>query len=160
MHRISQWLCFGTLAAAACAMPAKAQVLLYELRGTVDSISDSAGVLGTVATGSSFDLVYRGDFSTGWRTGAAGGGGGNSVLTGGSYWADPIPGAPNAANSPISAVLTINGHPLDFPGKYFGQVEYTYALDIFNPNDTGRSWANLDAQDGVRTDGSFQQGQQ
>lgn len=123
------WLFASVCAAASCGLTAQAQTWSYVLQGTVNELSDPGGLFGKPGPGASFTLTYLADFSVGYRGGGGGGFGGGNWLIGGTSFTDDVY-APSARISPVSAVLQINGHELDFSGKYYGAVESFYnALD-------------------------------
>lgn len=118
-----KWLLAGALVLASWSTQAQAQRMSYVLEGTVEEVSDPAGAFGSPASGDTFTLTYLADFSLGYRGGGGGQlGGGNSLFGGTSY--DATPFKPTIQFSPVSAVLTINGRELDFPGTYAGSVSY------------------------------------
>ncbi|MDY0746010.1 PEP-CTERM sorting domain-containing protein [Paucibacter sp. R3-3] len=103
---------------------ANAQVLVYRLTGVVQTLTDPSGLLGAPATGTSFELDYRADFSLGMFSGATGGLGSTNYLMGGTSY-PPDSGPPSLQVSPVSAVLSVGGHDLAFAGDYDGHVQYT-----------------------------------
>jgi hypothetical protein len=152
--RACNWILAGALTAVSCVVPVGAQVLTYELRGTVDQISDDAGVLGSPQPGTTFTLTYVADFSAGSYNGAMGGFGGSNWLIGGSAFA-PDPFYPTIQLSPVSALLEINGHELDFLGTSYGQVQYTQNWLEEQFGGYGTSWADFSAETRAGSDGTL-----
>ena len=132
----------ATLTMASSVVPVGAEVLTYEIRGTVDTLYDGVGLLGSGERGDAFTLTYFADFSAGAYTGAAGGFGASNGLIGGTEFA-PDPFYPTIQKSPVSALLEINGHELAFLGTSYGQVQYTQ--NWASPAGHGYSWADLGA---------------
>ncbi|MEC5385771.1 PEP-CTERM sorting domain-containing protein [Uliginosibacterium sp. H3] len=134
------------LTIASCLAPVQAEVLSYDLRGTVTQISDTTGVLGSPAAGTPFRLTYLGDFSVGLRNGGVGGFGSSNHLSGGTSLPADV-WYPTIQISPISAVLEINGQALNFSGRYFGNVQYTQNWFDVQFGGYAYSWADLVAED-------------
>jgi len=135
----------ATLTIASSVVPVGAEVLRYEIRGTVDTLYDGVGLLGSAERGDAFTLTYFADFSAGAYIGAAGGFGASNGLIGGTEFAsDPF--YPSIQKSPVSALLEVNGHELAFLGTSYGQVQYTqnWASEPYVGH--GYSWADLGAR--------------
>ncbi len=112
------------------AVPAQAVVGDYTYHGTVGSILDSSGVFGTAAAGDPFTLVFRVDTDRGSFGVGGGGSGGSGSTYGGTRYigSQQVDFAPRVVLSPVSAVLTIDGHSLNFAGVYDGSEQTGYAL--------------------------------
>ena len=138
------WILAGALTMGSCVVPVGAEVLSYEFRGTVDAIHDSVGLFGAAEGGDPFTLTYFADFSVGSYNGAAGGFGASNWLIGGSSF-EPDPFYPTIQESPVSAVLEVNGHELEFLGTFYGQVRYTQNWLPEQFGGQGTSWAEFTA---------------
>ena len=136
------------------ASPVGAQLVTYELRGIVEDIADTAGVFGPPLSGTPFTLTYLADFSKGMLNGGGGGFGSGIWLSGGSSYA-PNPLWPAIQFSPLSAVLEINGHSLDFAGTSAGFVGYTRTFFDGEFGITGTSSAQLYAYTANPSDGTM-----
>jgi len=143
----------GVLTIASCVGSASALVLSYEMRGTVEQISDSPGLLGP-APGATFTLTYVANFSTGAYGGVVGGFGGSNWLIGGTAFA-PDPLYPTIQTSPVAAVLEINGKKLEFLGTSYGQVQYTQNWFDEQFGGHGSSWADFSAETRADSDGAL-----
>lgn len=78
-----RWLVAAALSISVGAS-AHAQLLLYDLRGTVDSLFGAADLFGSTNPGASFELSYLAEHSVGYRSGGGGAAGSSNYLTGGT----------------------------------------------------------------------------
>jgi hypothetical protein len=149
-----KWGAAGLVMMAAGVSSAQAELVTYEFRGTVADITDSAGVFGSPLSGTPFTLTYLADFSKGMLNGGGGGFGSGIWLSGGSSYS-PDPSWPTAQFSPLSAVLEINGHSLDFAGSSAGFLGYFRTWFDGEFGVTGSSSAQLYAYTVNPADGSM-----
>jgi|GEM_PF-3300764 hypothetical protein len=137
-----------TISTIAFQTPAHAkQYVKYSFDGSVSDLTDNSGLLGPYDDSTTYTLTYLADFSTGLFSVGAGGFGGAQSLFGGSSF-PPEDFNPTIQFSPVSAVLSINGHDLAFSGSYLGSVSYIYNTFDIMFGGTGQSWAEFQAQDG------------
>ena len=130
----------------ASAAPAMAERFKVTVSGIVQQVTGSVALLGNPVAGDSYRLTYIADRSRGVYGGGGGGFGGEVYLLGGTSL-DPTTGPPNLQRTPVTALLSVGGHNLSFPGQTYGEMEYVYnSFDIMFGG-TGQSWAELVAND-------------
>jgi hypothetical protein len=121
---------FGVAVGLICATPALADdISTITIKGTVQSLTDTDGLLGSAAVGDPFTLIYEVDVNKGAGGGTAGGFEGQDWLTGGSSPSPYYPTFSPDPTSPVSAQLSIDGSTLYFDGAVAGLMYYSAITD-------------------------------